>query len=167
NIYAPGFTIINGNATLTDITLTRPTKIASAVYQPESGNIFQIFTQTADYGSSHVYWGPANCVFDIDTGYNDEYQVTTLNKPGFYGKAVVNAAHYWYSGSHPGNALLYKIGAIAEVITSVDHYSTGATSVTPGGRIIIRVTVPVPTSIFSRIYQIRIDKIEWGLYRLS
>lgn len=105
-------------------------------------------------------------VFDVDTGYNDYATITDLRRPAFIGKAKCTAGYAWWS-SNPGSALFYRVGVDVAVYSTIDHYATGASEAIPGGRLYIRLLVPVPRDINANNYQIRIDAIEWSVLKVS
>jgi len=169
DIYAPGFTIIAGAGTLTDITITRPTAVASGTFYPSANNVFAYSGGTAaykGYPGTPAGWTPGVVSFEVDTGYDSPEALNDVRKGALTGNALVTATYYWYSGTAPGGNKLYRIHAEVSVYAAIDHYATG-TSGPAGGRLYARIAVTIPRDIFSTIYQIRIDAIQWQVMRVK
>lgn len=169
NIYAPGFTVINGAGTIADMTITRPTALASGTHYPGANNVF-VYNSGSSGGKGYpgepAGWSRNAVAFEIDTGYNDTEAINDIRKGAIVGNALVSATTYWYSGTAPGGNLLYRVQAEVSVYASLDHYTSG-TSGPAGGRLYARLYVSLPRNIFSTVYQIRIDAIQWQVVRVK
>jgi len=168
DIYAPGFTIIAGAGTLTDITITRPTAVASGTFYPSANNVFVYSGGTGGgkgYPGTPAGWTPGVVSFEIDTGYDSPEALNDVRKGALTGNALVASTTYW-SSTAPGGNKLYRIHAEVAVYAAIDHYTSG-TSGPAGGRLYARIAVTLPRDIFGSVYQVRIDAIQWQVMRVK
>jgi len=168
-IYAPSFSIVNGNLYIGELTLTRTTRIAGGTYSLAN----QIYA-TSD-GS---FWNPtvgesangftaAVGEFYIDTGFNDYDAITSTSRPVFTAKVIAATGRAWYGGGGPGSAKHCDWPIEASVISDIDFYSTGASGAVPGGRLYIRVRVHGPRNVQASIYQLRLDSVTWSMNKVT
>ena len=161
-----------GSAYFNTIRINRPTAVTSGTLDCNANPAFSggnYFVYSAGTGggkdgmATPAGWTPNALIILIDSGFDDLDAINGLRRPGYYAKAAVTSTTYW--GGSPG--YVYSVACDASIATALPHYTTGSVFTSPGGRIYIRCTIPVPRGIQAGITQIRIDTIQWSLNRLT
>lgn len=168
-MYGPGFNMSNGNLTLSNVTITRSTRIAggtftipSPLYSSDNGD------GTWSIGaSSNLGFTAAPGEFFIDTGYDDYTSITDTTRPVYTAKVIGSTGYIWYGGSGPGNAKTGDWAMESSVISDIDFYRTAASGAVPGGRLFIRVRVFGSRNNHSSIYQARLDTVTWSMNKVT
>jgi hypothetical protein len=184
NNYSPGVSGYrlnsDGSAEFNNIVFSRPNVIANGTFNVTQTHQrkyeFNIYTADGYVGDWRIpnpdTGGATYMPYDgkvevlIDTGYNNNDEINAVNSGAFTGRAVVTAASATWS-SNPGAAKFYDLAVSCEVKFAVDHYSSGASTGVPGGRIYLRCIIDPPRNVDSRIRSVTIDQIQWALIKTT
>ena len=139
------------------VVMSRPQVVASGTNTYANG-VYQFNILSAS---------PQRIEIVFDTGYNDLSSILDVKRPALVGRAVVSNGFANWS-SDPGSNKYYEMRCEVELISSVDHFSTGASGAVPGGRIYMRVTVHFPQNIAPYGFaSVSVTGIRWSLMRVT